>query len=175
MKCITAAWDLHEQELRLFLYGKIKDTGVAEDLLQDVFVKALAKREDFCELENSRAWLFKVTKNRLIDYHRTHKSHEEVDDQQAEEKDIKAPVVHLSKCLPTALKDLDDEDKDIIQACDLDGMKQADYAKQHNLSLVAAKSRIQRARKRLKIALHDACKIVLDDQGNVCCFDSQCQ
>lgn len=174
MKCITTAWDLHEQELRLFLYGNIKDTAVAEDLLQDVFVKALAKREDFCELGNSRAWLFKVTKNRLIDYHRTHKSHEEVDDQQAEEKDIKAPVVHLSKCLPTALKQLDADDQKIIQQCDLDGLKQAEFAKQNGLTLVATKSRIQRARKRLKTALHDACQVILDEQGNVCCFNSDC-
>lgn len=178
MKCITTAWDLHEQELRLFLYKHIKNQATAEDLLQDVFVKALAKREAFCDLENSRAWLFKVTKNRLIDFQRTLKQHEPIDDkheQLTEETDIQAPVVHLSNCLPTALKKLDTDDRDIIQACDLDGMKQADYAKQHQLTLVATKSRIQRARKRLKLALHDACKIVLDEQGNVCCFDPKCQ
>ncbi len=176
MKCITTAWDLNEQELRLFLYGKTKNVALAEDLLQDVFVKALANREDFCALENNRAWLFKVTKNRLIDYYRAHKNHEDIDDQQLQEpQEVKAPIVHLSKCLPAALSHLNDEDKNIVQACDLDGMKQADYAKQLGLSLVATKSRIQRARKRLKIALHDACKIVLDEQGNVCCFDSKCQ
>lgn len=175
MKCINRAWDKFEDELRNFLLSKVLNSAVAEDLLQDVFVKALAKRSDFCELDNTRAWLYKVTKNRLIDYQRTHKAHEEVDEHHPEPNIDKAPIVNLSKCLPTALKRLTKDDKHIIEQCDLEGQNQADFAEQNGLTLVAAKSRIQRARKRLKIELHIACKIILDDQGNVCCFDPECQ
>ena len=174
MKCITQAWDLHESELRQFLYNQLKDASLADDLLQDVFVKALAENSQFCTLDNVRAWLFRVTKNRLIDYHRTNKTHSEVLDDIPEIKSKIEPVVKLSKCLPTALEKLSTEDKDIIELCDLDGMNQADYAKLKDLSTAGAKSRIQRARKRLKEELNVACKIVFDEQGNVCCFEPSC-
>ncbi len=175
MKCVTDAWDLYEDELRAFLYKQTKDLSLADDLLQDVFVKALSENSKFCTLDNSRAWLYRVTKNRLIDYHRTHKAHDEVPDNLAEDKLKSEPVVKLSKCLPSALNNLSDEDREVIQLCDLDGMNQADYAKFKNLSTAGAKSRIQRARRRLKEELNIACKIVFDEQGKVCCFDPSCK
>ena len=175
MKCVTDAWDSHENELRQFLIKHAKDKHLADDLLQDVFVKALAENDQFCTLENTRAWLFRVTRNRLIDYFRTHKIHDDVPENLPEENASAEPVVNLSKCLPAALKRLSDEDKDVIQLCDLDGMGQADYAQLKQLSTAGAKSRIQRARKRLKVELHIACAIVLDDLGNVCCFDPNCK
>ena len=38
------------------------------------------------------------------------------------------------------------------------------------LTLPAAKSRVQRARKRLKAQLVTACQVRLDEAGKVCCF-----
>ncbi|MBL7005300.1 MAG: sigma-70 family RNA polymerase sigma factor [Gammaproteobacteria bacterium] len=175
MKCITDAWDRHENELRKYLHRQVNDPVLAEDLLQDVFTKALTQGNKFCELDNSRAWLYRVAKNRIIDFRRTHKNYDEVDDAHPEEKDFKEPVVNLSKCLPAALKKLNAQDKEIIELCDLDGMSHADYAEKKQLTLTATKSRIQRARKRLKAELHKACQIVLDEMGNVCCFDPNCQ
>lgn len=175
MKCITDAWKMYENELRGFLFKQLKDADLTEDLLQDVFVKALADNDQFCTLENVRAWLFRVTRNRLIDYYRTHKIHDEVPENLPEVSPAVEPVVDLSKCLPSALKNLSAEDQEIIELCDLDGMNQADYAKLKQLSTAGAKSRIQRARKRLKEELNIACKIVFDEQGNVCCFDPSCQ
>ena len=174
MKCITNAWDLHENELRYFLQGRIKDTEIAEDLLQDVFVKALAEGQKFCQLDNTRAWLYRVTRNRLIDYLRTHKIHEEVPDHLPEPVEVTEPVVNLSRCLPTALKNLNKQDREVIELCDLEGLNQAEYARRKEITVAGAKSRIQRARKRLKDELNTACKIVFDEQGNVCCFDPDC-
>ncbi len=175
MKCVTRAWDLYEDELRSFLLGKVHDKHLVEDLLQDVFVKALIENDRFCRLDNTRAWLFRVTRNHLIDFHRTHKIHDEVPDELAATDSAFEPVVKLSQCLPVALKKLSADDQEIIELCDLDGLNQADYAKRKQLSLSAAKSRIQRARKRLKEELSIACKIVFDEQGNVCCFDPACK
>ncbi len=174
MKCINAAWDEHEAELRQYFINKVSEPAIADDLLQDVFVKALAQKGKFCELKSSRAWLFRVAINRLTDYRRTHKIHNEVSDSIPEYQELKEPVVKLSNCLPTALKKLEEQDKEVIELCDLEGLSQIDYSKLKNISLPAAKSRIQRARKRLKIELHTACQIILDDKGRVCCFNPEC-
>ena len=172
MKCITNAWDRHEQELRRFLYSRLKDADVAEDLLQDVFLKALAENSQFCTLENTRAWLFRVTRNRLIDYYRTRHIHEEAPTELPREPVSVEPVANLSRCLPEALRRLSAEDREAIELCDLDGMTQSEFAALKGLSTPGAKSRIQRARRRLRESLKTGCNIIFDEQGKVCCFDS---
>jgi RNA polymerase sigma-70 factor (ECF subfamily) len=175
VKCITDAWDKYERELRGFLHSRVRNPDLAEDLLQDVFLKALAENNRFCTLDNTRAWLFRVTRNRLIDYYRTRHIHEEVPDQLADEQPVEAPVVHLSQCLPSALEQLSAKDREVIEHCDLDGMSQAEYAQRKGLTLAGAKSRIQRARKRLREALRESCNIIFDEQGKVCCFNNDCE
>ena len=170
MNCVTKAWLSHEEELRAFIYTRLKEPQVVEDLLQDVFIKALAEGTQFCDLENTRAWLFRVLKNRMIDVQRTKKTHDDIPDQLEEKSEEDAPVNNLAVCLPVALKKMDVDEADIIQQCDLDGMSQGDYAKHKSLSLSATKSRIQRARRRLKIELQNTCNIRFDEQGNICCF-----
>ena len=173
MNCVTTAWQNHEAELRAFLQSRLNDSHQAEDLLQDVFIKALAEGRQFCDLENSRAWLFRVAKNQMIDYQRTRKEHDDLPEQVSEPKTESAPVANLSMCLPVALKEMNAEDQEIIQHCDLEGMNQADYAKLKGLTLAGAKSRIQRARQRLKEQLKITCHIIFDDKGNVCCFGDE--
>jgi RNA polymerase sigma-70 factor (ECF subfamily) len=63
-----------------------------------------------------------------------------------------------------------DEDREVIERCDLEGMLQAQFAKEKGLTLAGAKSRVQRARKRLKSELIKLCKVNFDETGNVCCF-----
>ena len=175
MNGVTQAWNLYEDELRRFLLSRVRDAHLTEDLLQDVFVKALSQGSRFCVLDNTRAWLFRVAKNRLIDFQRTHKIYHEVPDEHPEKIENPAPVVNLSRCLPTALTNLSTQDKEIIELCDLEGLTQSQYAEQKGITLAGAKSRVQRARKRLKHELQLACKIVLDEHGNVCCFDPDCK
>jgi len=175
MKCVTNAWDSHEPELRRFLHARLSDHALAEDLLQDVFLKALREGARFCDLDNTRAWLFRVTRNALTDYQRTHKWHGDLPEDLPQVVEIDEPVVYLSRCLPIALKSLNKEDRDIIEQCDLEGMEQQEYAKLKGLGLSAAKSRVQRARRRLKVELDEACNVIYDDQGNVCCIDPVCK
>jgi RNA polymerase sigma-70 factor (ECF subfamily) len=175
MKCIQKAWKNHQHELRIFFRGQLGDAHwAADDLLQDVFVKAIAYRETFCRLKNPRAWLYRVAKNRLIDFQRSHKYYAEVSDYPAETYEP-SPLENLSKCLPPVLEHLSADDQEIIEWCDLEGLHQADYARLKDLSVVAVKSRIQRARKRLKIRLQSCCQVVFDGQGTVCCFSSNAQ
>ena len=170
MNCVLKAWGAHEKELRGFLVGRVHDPHLAEDLLQDTFLKALAEGSRFCQLDNARAWLFRVARNRLIDHARTHREYQEIPDQIPEETEQTEPVADLAQCLPRALEGLSAEDRDAIGKCDLEGMTQADYARSLGLSLAGAKSRIQRARRRLKRELHDVCRVRFDESGKICCF-----
>ena len=76
----------------------------------------------------------------------------------------------LTACLPRVLSELNAEDRDAITLCDLQGMAQADYAIAKGLTLSAAKSRVQRARIRMKAQMTVACQVQLDGAGHVADF-----
>lgn len=169
--CHNKAWRQHKAELRGFLVNRAGGAAEADDLLQDVFLKALQQGKDFCQLENPRAWLFHVARNLLID--RLRLTREQVplpDDLGADAETAIDPVDLLSHCLPRVLSELSPEDREAIQLCDVQGMTQKDYADRLGLSLPAAKSRVQRARLRLRAQLADACQVTFDETGKVCCF-----
>jgi RNA polymerase sigma-70 factor (ECF subfamily) len=76
----------------------------------------------------------------------------------------------MTACLPRALAELSAEDCEVLSLCDLEGMTQEAYAELKGLTRPGAKSRVQRARKRLREHLATVCQVRLDDTGRVCCF-----
>lgn len=170
-RCINQAWRAHQAELRGSLAHRTESAGVADDLLQDVFLKALLQGASFCTLDNPRAWLFHVARNRLVDHLRL--SREQLplpDDLCAAAEPLIAPVDLMTHCLPRVLSELAPQDREAISLCDLHGITQKAYAERLGLSLPAAKSRVQRARLRLQAQLISACQVKFDEAGKVCCF-----
>ncbi len=171
--CLLNAWSAHEGELRGYLRHRMRNADDAEDLLQEVFLKALRQGGRFCDIGNARAWLFQVARNALAD--RLRVGREQVplpsDDELAmPTRDESAPVEDLSQCLPRVLAELSADDRLAITLCDLSGAPQQALADQLGISLPGAKSRIQRARTRLRNRLLAACKVKFDQTGKVCGF-----
>lgn len=169
--CILSAWQHHEAELLGFLRQRLASPDDAEDVLQDVFLKALRQGSLFCQVANPRAWLFQVARHAVIDRHRIAHPSVELPD------DLPAPAIDsgpdeldtLAACLPRVLTELAEPDRIAIQLCDIEGLTQQTFADRLGLTLAAAKSRIQRARARLRAQLTDACKVRFDAAGKVCC------
>jgi RNA polymerase sigma-70 factor (ECF subfamily) len=164
------AWHRHEAELRAWLRGRMGNHHDAEDLLQELFLKALRQDKKFCEIGNARAWLYEVARNAIADRLRLKKDQVELPEDLAQETDEPAAVDSLAACLPRALSELSEEDREAITLCDLEGLNQEDYARLKGLTLPGAKSRVQRARKRLREHLSEACQVRFDAAGKVCCF-----
>ncbi len=170
MNCVLSAWQWHESELRRWLLSHIHDPHETEDLLQDLFLKVLRQDRKFCDIANPRAWLFEVARNALTDRLRLKKAMVELPEDLEAESDEPEAVDGLAACLPRALAELADEDREAITLCDLQGLNQAEFARLKGLSLPGAKSRVQRARRRLREHLAQACQVRLDEAGRVCCF-----
>lgn len=176
--CVSAAWAAHEAELRGYLRHQLADRPAAEDLLQDVFVKAMRQGEGFCRLDNPRAWLFQVARHALIDHARGARPQVPLDEFahaiQAPAAEPIAPVDALSGCVERVLGELSPEDAAVLRACDLEGMTQRAFAALHGLSLPAAKSRLLRARQRMRDQLTTACRVNFDpEDGRVCGHDGR--
>ncbi len=165
--CLINSWRAHENELRNYLRHRVGDAHLAEDLLQDVFVKAMRQGSEFCDLDNPRAWLFQVARNALVDHQRLHRETVELPEDIPQTIEQPDPVVTLSACVARVLSELSAEDRDIIEQCDLNGMKQQAYAQAHHLTLAAVKSRLLRARQKMRATLSTNCKVQFDPQGKV--------
>jgi RNA polymerase sigma-70 factor (ECF subfamily) len=151
------------------LLSRVDDASQAEDILQDVFVKALREGGHFCRLDSPRAWLYQVARHAVIDHHRLTKVTVPAEETLAQPVTTRRPVDALAGGLGQSLDALDPDDRDVILRCDIEGETQAAYASAHQLTLPAVKSRIQRARARLRRQLVQDAAVRFDATGQVCC------
>jgi RNA polymerase sigma-70 factor (ECF subfamily) len=170
MPCLTKAWAVHEGELRGWARHRLGNAEDADDLLQDLFLKALRQGERFCSVHNARAWLFEVARNTLADHLHVARDTVELPHDLGNLVEEADTVDNLASCLPRVLSELADEDREAINLCDLQGMPQADFAKLKGLTLSGAKSRLQRARLRMKQQLTLVCQVQTDPEGHVLDF-----
>lgn len=167
--CVLGSWRAHEAELRGYLLHRLSDPHLAEDLVQEVFLKAMRYGKGFCMLDNPCAWLFQVARNTLVDRLRLEKNTVPLPEDLIEEDHQMAPVEALAECLSRMLTDLSAQDSDILRQCDIAGVRQQAYADAHGLSLPAVKSRLLRARQRMRDYLIGNCGVRFDAAGKVCC------
>jgi RNA polymerase sigma-70 factor, ECF subfamily len=64
---VLAAWDRHHDELYAFLLDATRNPAVAEDLLQDAFIRLLREVRSSRSPEQLRAWLYRVAANLVVD------------------------------------------------------------------------------------------------------------
>lgn len=171
MEKLLADWSRHERELRRWLLARAPEAAEVDDILQDVFVKILRQGERLAAVEQPRAWLFEVTRNTLTDRLRARHEFQPLPEDggnwPAPETDVQ-PLDSLAQvCLPRVLAELEPRDREVIELCDLQGMAQAEYARRMNLSLAAAKSRVQRARRRMRERMTAACQVSFNEAGCV--------
>lgn len=171
-RCVVNAWQVHGGELRNYLLHRLGDAQLAEELLQETFVKAMHHGRQFCELGNARAWLFQVARNALVDHWRAAgRLQAELlpldDELPAPEPASLEPVDALSSCLSRVLTELAPADAQILRACEFDGLTVKVFAEGQGLSLSAAKARLLRARQRLRQQMTQACQVRFDDSGRV--------
>lgn len=63
----------YSDELVRFAFGYVKSEAAAEDVVSDVFATLFMKAKRFSEEDQLRAFLYKMTRNRAVDYLRRHR------------------------------------------------------------------------------------------------------
>lgn len=169
---VPELWLEHKNELRNFIYKRVQDHDLANDLLQEVLIKVY----NFCisksGVKNVRSWLFQIAQNAIIDHYRRQSkftSGDTVPELVAEDENT--AFVEAQQYIMPMLKFLPKEYSEPLKLSDVDGVKQADIAKQLNLTLSATKSRVQRARQLLKAEFITCCHFETDASGNIISFD----
>ncbi|MGE5252093.1 MAG: RNA polymerase sigma factor SigZ [Bacteroidota bacterium] len=159
--------DFHAK-LRSFTLGQVSDPDVAEDILQDVYLRIHSHIQDLRDTDRLESWVFQVTRNAIADHFRRLHPHTELPDSLpapvVEEPDtaseLAASISDMVRCLPPKYRQA-------LQLTDLEGLSQAELAQRLSISVSGAKSRVQRAREKLKEAFLDCCHFEFDRYGRV--------
>jgi RNA polymerase sigma-70 factor (ECF subfamily) len=122
------------------------------------------------EADSVRAWLFTVTRNAVAEYYRQKRPTVDIDafvdlpeDDTADPAD--RTIGALSDCLEPMLAALGEADADVLRKVDLEGESQTELAATLGVPPSTLKSRVQRARTKLRAAFDACCAIEVGRGG----------
>ncbi|MGB0524665.1 MAG: RNA polymerase sigma factor [Flammeovirgaceae bacterium] len=151
-----------QNKLYRFALRLLGTRAEAEDVVQEVFIKAWDRREQLLDYQNVEAWCMKVTKHMSLDVlkskHRKfqqNKSDQDVTnqaltpDRQAEVADAYAYVHQIIESLP-------EKQKLVIQLRDVEGYSYQEIADMMEISLSQVKVNLFRARDKVRKQLQKA-------------------
>ncbi len=184
MPTTEQAWDTFQIPIRHFILKYIHNEAIAEDILQDVFLKTHIHIETLHDEEKLQSWLYQIARHTIYDYHRSQKTIQtlpETFDMLAEPTQEGVEQL-LLPCVKDMVNQLPSRYRDAILLTEYQGLTQRELAEQLHLSFSGAKSRVQRAREKLKQQLLECCHFVLDRRGgiieyhprNECCLACSC-
>src|SRR5687768_8246194 len=75
---LEAIWNEFAVKLGRFIRSRVSDPATAEDILQDVFVKIQGRLDTLDNPAKIQSWIYRITRNAIIDYYRTRKETTEV-------------------------------------------------------------------------------------------------
>ncbi len=168
-------WEQLSGKLRSFLVQRVSDPEVAEDLLQETFLRIHTRVDDLENDQRRTAWVYQIARNLVIDHYRR-KGHdheatmlEEIDtliDESTNGASTNLNVQAESWLLPMIGR-LPEDYQEAIKQYELHGRPQQAIADSLGLSLSGAKSRVQRGRTQLKVLFDDCCSFEQDRRGNI--------
>jgi len=170
-KNINSIWNDFRSELLYYIKAKVKDEYAAEDILQEVFIKVYKNINQLVDQSKLKPWLYKTTNNTIIDFYRMKKQNtvelDEVEDIPTTEDRMENMNEEIAKCIKSILCKLPDKYEEALKLYEFKGMKHKEISEKLNISLSGSKTRIQRARNKLKEILMECCEFELDTYGNI--------
>lgn len=152
--------------LQAYLQRQVGDVGTAEDLVQDVFVKALRAVKEDRAPRDLTAWLYQAARTTLIDYWRTRKPGSDIEpDELPASEDDDAVGLHrtLATCLRPMTERLPPRYRETLVAADFEGQRLKTLAEAEGVSVSAIKSRVSRGRGLLREQVLACCHVDMAD------------
>jgi RNA polymerase sigma-70 factor (ECF subfamily) len=151
----------HREFLR-FLERRVGSRAVAEDILQEAFIRGLGKAETLRNEQSAVAWFYQLLRNALIDHaRRAGAAQRAMTAVAAETEEAQAPDAELldavCKCVGRLAGTLKPEYADALRRVEVDGLSVASFAEEAGITANNASVRLFRARQALKKQLQVSC------------------
>jgi RNA polymerase sigma factor (sigma-70 family) len=158
-----------------FLQRRLGDRALAEDVLQEAFVRGLHKLATLETDESATAWFYRILRNAVIDHHRRRASGEkkleafavELGQSVEPEGEVRGAVC---RCIGELAATLKPEYADALRRVEVDGVSVRDYAVEAGITGNNAAVRVFRAREALRKQVTRSCGTCADHG----CLDCTC-
>lgn len=163
---IETLWNQMHIRLCHFICSRIADGDDAEDILQEVFIRVHAHLETVREMDKLESWVYQIARNSITDYYRQRSrfvalTDWPVEDDHPEEdsaESLSAYVRELVSALPEPYRDA-------LILTEYEGLSQKEAADRLGISFSGTKSRVQRARQKIKEMMLACCHFEFDARG----------
>lgn len=169
-------WEQFNAELKRFICRKVgHDDDHCEDILQELYLKIFINIGKVSEARNIRSYVFQMAHNAVMDHYRRTIHNAPLADKQLSEPGGEEMLLkteyHLAECLRPMINTLPEIYRQALILVELEGLTQKEFAERTGISLSGAKSRVQRAREKLKEEIMRCCEYEFDKYGNIvsCC------
>jgi len=165
----TELWNRFNETLRHFILTKVKNEALADDLLQETFIRIHSKIDNLRDETKVQSWVFQIARNIINDHYRKNIpiSVEEVPEMIDTEAESDEAMTEAIRDMVLFMEDLPEQDCQALCQVEFAGISIKDYAEQAGISYTAAKSRVARARYKLSDLLMNCCHYEFDKYGTV--------
>ena len=164
-------WNSFGERLLSFVRKHVRNDADVDDILQDVFVKVHRNVARLRENEKLVSWLFQITRNTITDHYRRRSNMPDGigDDMPEAVSESSGPDEEREaySWLRSMVDELPERHRQAIRLTEYEGISQREMSRRLGISFSGAKSRVQRARAKLKDKLLDCCHFELDRRGGV--------
>jgi RNA polymerase sigma-70 factor (ECF subfamily) len=171
-------WETFHVPLQQFIRRRVSDETAAEDLLQDVLLDIHQHIDTLRDVKKLESWIYQVTRNAIIDYYRSTRATTTLEEPEVSRLPEELPdediVTELLPCVRAMVLSLPAQDRQALILTEYQGLPQKELAARLGLSISGAKSRVQRAREKLKQQLLACCHFELDRRGHIIDYQPRC-
>ena len=142
-----------------YLLRRTVDAADAADLLAEVYLIAWRRRDDVPAGDQARLWLYGVARRVLANHHRRQLTQRRLTDRLAAQLtaalDEWGDQRSEAAAVRAAVAKLPDDDREVIELAAYEGLSPTQIALVTGRSPGAVRVRLHRARRQLRVALHD--------------------
>lgn len=176
--CIESIWEEFNKPLKSFIQRRIKYDQDVDDILQNVFFKIHNSISSLRDTDKIHAWVYRIASNTIADFYRTQRYEvntiELPEDIISDADDELTANDEIAQCLKVMIDYLPENYKQAIILTEFQHLTQKELGERMGLSVSGAKSRVQRARAKLKQMLLGCCQLEFDRLGNVVDYQHKC-
>jgi len=177
---MDAYWDIYEtyyERVRRFIFLMVKDMWVAEDLLQETFVKVQKNLIRLNDSQKTSSWIFRIAYNVCQDHFRNSKRKAQQENSVRQTEIFPHPLSsqklleqqQMSQCVQEKMKFLPESLQTPLLLFDMMGFSHGEIADILDISMENTKVRLHRARKKFKAVLEKNCHLEMDERNVLVC------
>lgn len=161
-------WEQYAGRLRSWLRSRLGNEADAEDVLQEVFLRAHQRLDQLRDEERIAGWLHQIARNAVTGHFRRRPAAAPADELEAVAPDEPSSAdAALGAWVAAEVQNLPEPYREALELTELGDLNQREAAERLGISHSGLKSRVQRGRAQLRERLAACCRVTLDARGGV--------